>query len=425
MAHASSESPEPVPALAKRPRQSPLEGFDRQARPQGSAARCAPGEISNPASDGLCRFVADLFWSASNAREARTCLLPGLDGRAGIKLLSVYLPSDIRATFTPKNWRCRSSPATTKRAAAAALFLARGAGPLWLALDTNTGKTFEVGHRPVHHVDPVDTALPAFEVERARALALPDEMTHRDIVGLTVGVDHFEVQHFHVRATHVQANGFEAALASADRKRVAIPTEQRNFLAAEFYPGARARRWRWRWRRGGLGQPFHAYDRLPAAEVRHRAIDHFDAIDDPVGAAQIERVGAFAALQYASHRNIIGLTIAVDHAQIEHFDVTTAGVQANGTEATIAPSNTQDVAVHAERDGLTSKIDPIAVSALGQGIARRQSGEHQRRRQCSAYSRLHFCLPNQKHRMRSSMAQHFAAIWAPTWPRRGGRPNGT
>ena len=84
MAHASSESPEPVPALAKRPRQSPLEGFDRQARPQGSAARCAPGEISNPASDGLCRFVADLFWSASNAREARTCLLPGLDGGLGL-----------------------------------------------------------------------------------------------------------------------------------------------------------------------------------------------------------------------------------------------------------------------------------------------------------------------------------------------------
>src|SRR5262245_20596968 len=173
------------------------------------------------------------------------------------------------------------------------------------------------------------------------------------------------------------------------------------------------------------GERTHALDLRGADRVIDRIEMVYRAIDDPVGAAQIERVGAFAALQYASHRNIIGLTIAVDHAQIEHFDVTTAGVQANGTEATIAPSNTQDVAVHAERDGLTSKIDPIAVSALGQGIARRQSGEHQRRRQCSAYSRLHFCLPNQKHRMRSSMAQHFAAIWAPTWPRRGGRPNGT
>ena len=147
-------------------------------------------------------------------------------------------------------------------------------------------------------------------------------------------------------AAHGQATGLEAPFAPADGKRVTISAEQSDFLAPELKPGAGARWW-WR-RRRGLRQTLDANNCLPAAEIRHCAINHLDAIDNAFVAAQIKRVRAFAAAQNPSHLDVVGLSIAVDDLEVEHLDVSTSGEQPYGAEATIASSHPKDVTVHSE-----------------------------------------------------------------------------
>jgi hypothetical protein len=198
-------------------------------------------------------------------------------------------------------------------------------------------------------------------------------VAHRNVVGLAVGVNNLEIQHLDVGAAHVQADGFETTLAAANWNGVAIATKQGNLLATKLDPSTGAG---WRWRRGCLGQTFHTNDGLPAAEVRHRAIDHLDAVDNAVGAAQIKRVCAIAPPQHAPNGNVVGLAVTVHHLEVEHFDIATTRVQANGAEATVASPDTQDIAIHTERNGLTTEVHPVAVSALGKGVARHHPREY-------------------------------------------------
>src|SRR5262245_2719041 len=130
-----------------------------------------------------------------------------------------------------------------------------------------------------------------------------------------------------------------------------------------------------------MRQALDANNGLSAAEIRDCAIDHLDAINHALATSQAERVGAIAAPQNTPYRDIVGLPVAVDHLEVEHFDVAAAGVQANGGEPTVTPSHAQDVMIDTEGNGLTAEVDPIAVSALGKGITRHHPGKYQRRSQ--------------------------------------------
>jgi hypothetical protein len=76
------------------------------------------------------------------------------------------------------------------------------------------------------------------EVERVRLASCANQGAHGNVVRLAVGVDDLEVEHLDVIAARSQLDGLEAALASADLDRVAILADERNLLAAEFYPFA-------------------------------------------------------------------------------------------------------------------------------------------------------------------------------------------
>src|SRR5262245_5703622 len=93
------------------------------------------------------------------------------------------------------------------------------------ALDADARQSLEIWDRAIDHVDAVDAALPAPEVEGTCPLSLPDEMPYGDVIRLAIGVNDLRVQHFDIGAAHVQANRFEPSLAAPHGKGVTIAAE--------------------------------------------------------------------------------------------------------------------------------------------------------------------------------------------------------
>src|SRR5262245_39707601 len=101
----------------------------------------------------------------------------------------------------------------------------RPVASLLQALDAHRCQALEIWDGEVGHLDAVDGALPAPQVERPCAVALPDHRADRYVVRRPVGVDHLEVEHVDVGTAHVQPDRLEAALAATDADDVAIHAE--------------------------------------------------------------------------------------------------------------------------------------------------------------------------------------------------------
>src|SRR5207253_495152 len=90
--------------------------------------------------------------------------------------------------------------------------------------------------RAIDHVDAIDGPLAAAQIERTCLTASPDQRTHRDIVRLTVGVDHLEVEHLDIVAARGKLDRLEAPFTPADPNGIAVFADEGNLLTAEFHP---------------------------------------------------------------------------------------------------------------------------------------------------------------------------------------------
>src|SRR5262245_44908034 len=77
----------------------------------------------------------------------------------------------------------------------------------------------------VEHLDSVDGAFPASQIEGTRALATLEDVADLDVVGGPVGIDHLEVQHLDVAAARKQTDGREAAFPPSNTHDVTVAPE--------------------------------------------------------------------------------------------------------------------------------------------------------------------------------------------------------
>src|SRR5688500_7879213 len=189
------------------------------------------------------------------------------------------------------------------------------------ALDADHGFPAPVvRYGTIEHFDLGDAAFPPFQIERLRVLAASQDVAHRDVVGLAVGVDHLDIEYLDGGAARMQPDGLEAAFPAADAQDVTVHVE-RDRPAPEVDPGASARAGRGDG--GGSGRPsgqsFDADHGVAAPVVRDGTVEHFDPGDVAFPPSQIERRRAAAAPQDVAHRDVFGLAVAVDHLDIEHL----------------------------------------------------------------------------------------------------------
>jgi hypothetical protein len=88
----------------------------------------------------------------------------------------------------------------------------------------------------IDHVDTVDRAIPAVEIEPIGAVAAADHALHVEIIRTAVRIHHLESHDLDVAAPRGQPYGLEAALASPDTDRIAIPAAEGHLTAAKLDP---------------------------------------------------------------------------------------------------------------------------------------------------------------------------------------------
>ncbi|MFZ1103316.1 MAG: hypothetical protein WAN86_10820 [Hyphomicrobiaceae bacterium] len=94
----------------------------------------------------------------------------------------------------------------------------------------------------IDHVDTLDGAVPAPEVERPGAIASPYHATHVKLVGIAVRIHDRDSHDLDVAAPCRQPYGPVTAVASADADRIAIPSIEGHLPAAKLNPLAVALR---------------------------------------------------------------------------------------------------------------------------------------------------------------------------------------